>query len=95
MKKLLLFFCLTLTPLVYAQHPIYKNPAFPIEQRVEDLISQMTLEEKVAQLTSFVSQDTNAFDEDGNFISAQDTAILNRGAGTVLIGAGIAVAAKR
>ena len=82
MKKLLIFLYLMLATSVHAQQPIYKNPAFPIEQRVEDLISQMTLEEKVAQLTSFVSQDTSAFDEDGNFISVQNTEILNRGAGT-------------
>lgn len=82
MKKSLLFLCLILATSIYAQQPIYKNPALPIEQRVEDLIARMTLEEKVAQLTSFFSRDTNAFDENGNFISVQDTAILNRGVGT-------------
>jgi beta-glucosidase len=30
--------------------PPYKNPALPIERRVEDLVSRMTLEEKVAQM---------------------------------------------
>jgi beta-glucosidase len=30
--------------------PAYKNPALPIEQRVDDLISRMTLEEKVLQM---------------------------------------------
>src|SRR6516164_2221383 len=28
----------------------YKNPNLPLEQRVDDLISRMTLEEKVSQL---------------------------------------------
>src|SRR4029079_13860277 len=28
----------------------YKNPTLPLDQRVEDLIGQMTLDEKVAQL---------------------------------------------
>jgi len=28
----------------------YKNPKLPIDQRVENLLSQMTLEEKIAQL---------------------------------------------
>ena len=82
MKKLFIFLCLVSATSIYAQQPIYKNSALPIEQRVEDLIARMTLEEKVAQLTSFFSRDTNAFDENGNFISVQDTAILNRGAGT-------------
>ena len=30
--------------------PAYKNPALPIEQRVDDLISRMTLEEKALQM---------------------------------------------
>ena len=30
--------------------PAYKNPKLPVEQRVNDLVSQMTLEEKVSQL---------------------------------------------
>jgi len=30
--------------------PVYKNPLFSIEQRVEDLVSRMTLEEKVGQM---------------------------------------------
>lgn len=34
---------------LYAQQPLYKNPAAPIEQRVEDLLSRMTPEEKFWQ----------------------------------------------
>jgi beta-glucosidase len=30
--------------------PLYKNPIFPVEQRVTDLLSRMTLEEKVGQM---------------------------------------------
>lgn len=30
--------------------PPYKNPALPVEQRVDDLVSRMTLEEKVSQM---------------------------------------------
>ena len=33
------------------QQPAYKNPRLPVDQRVADLLSRMTLEEKVAQLT--------------------------------------------
>ena len=33
-----------------ADTPLYKNPSFPIEQRIDDLISRMTLEEKVGQM---------------------------------------------
>src|SRR4029079_13646642 len=34
----------------------YKNPRLPVEQRVADLISRMTLEEKIAQLTCLWTQ---------------------------------------
>jgi beta-glucosidase len=37
----------------YAQStgiPIYKNPNFPVEQRISDLISRMSLKEKIGQL---------------------------------------------
>lgn len=37
--------------------PDYKNPQLPIEKRVEDLLSRMTLEEKVAQLQCYVRAD--------------------------------------
>ena len=33
-----------------AANPPYMNPALPVEQRVDDLIGRMTLEEKVAQM---------------------------------------------
>lgn len=37
--------------------PIYKNPARTIEERVEDLVAKMTLEEKVGQLDMYSSND--------------------------------------
>lgn len=30
---------------------VYKNPAAPVEDRVEDLLSRMTLQEKIGQMT--------------------------------------------
>src|SRR6266566_3987255 len=33
-----------------ATPPLYKNPSLPIEKRVDDLVSRMTLEEKVSQM---------------------------------------------
>lgn len=32
--------------------PVYLNPQFPIDQRVEDLLSRMTLEEKIGQINT-------------------------------------------
>ncbi|KAG8718106.1 hypothetical protein FRC08_005946 [Ceratobasidium sp. 394] len=40
----------TSTPKPTAGAPLYKNPKAPIEDRVKDLLSRMTLEEKVAQI---------------------------------------------
>src|SRR5882757_5456247 len=37
----------------YASAQDYKNPKIPIDQRVNDLLRSMTIEEKVAQLQSF------------------------------------------
>ena len=55
MTRVSLCFGLMALPLAraaLAQHavPDYRNPALPIEQRVADLLSRMTLEEKVQQL---------------------------------------------
>jgi len=35
---------------VAQQPPLYQNPAAPVDQRVDDLLSRMTLDEKVSQL---------------------------------------------
>lgn len=53
-KKLISLSLLGLTSCVaFAQNPVrplYKNPALPVEERVQDLLSRMTTEEKVGQL---------------------------------------------
>jgi beta-glucosidase len=36
--------------LPFTETPVYKNPLYPTEQRVSDLLSRMTLEEKVGQM---------------------------------------------
>ena len=51
MKKFLFLAILLLA--VSSSKANYKNPKLPIEQRVEDLISKMTLEEKVGQMNQF------------------------------------------
>src|SRR5882672_9612760 len=42
--------CLTASAQQSPPEPAYRNPTLPVEQRVADLVSQMTLEEKVSQL---------------------------------------------
>ncbi len=84
MKNLILVLSLALLISSCAKHrkPLYKNPKAPIEERVEDLLKRMTLEEKVSQLFAFRISDTLAWDSEGNYVSTQDTARLNRGVGT-------------
>ena len=36
-----------------AQQPLYKNAALPVEERVNDLLGRMTLEEKILQLNQY------------------------------------------
>jgi beta-glucosidase len=45
-----------------ANDPIYKNPRASLEARVEDLLSRMTLEEKVAQMQSIWEAKSEVFD---------------------------------
>ncbi len=56
-KYLVAFALMLATLLATAQTPIYKDPKQPVEKRVEDLLTKLTLEEKVMLLTS--TADTN------------------------------------
>jgi beta-glucosidase len=64
----------------------YRDPAQPVDVRVRDLLQRMTLEEKVAQLQGYRTQDPHAFDAEGNFVGGTDAAALNNGAGAVWAG---------
>ncbi|MCE1247548.1 MAG: glycoside hydrolase family 3 C-terminal domain-containing protein [Firmicutes bacterium] len=46
-------FCFMLSTVVFAAEakPLYLDPKAPVEQRVEDLLKRMTLEEKIGQMT--------------------------------------------
>ena len=50
--KVLIFLAIAAPLTVLAQEPAYLNPALPREQRVDDLVSRMTLEEKASQLVN-------------------------------------------
>jgi beta-glucosidase len=50
-----------------AERPAYKDPAAPLEQRVDDLLARMTLEEKIAQLTTVWTQKNQLLDRAGRF----------------------------
>jgi beta-glucosidase len=63
----------------------YRDATQPVESRVADLMSRMTLEEKVAQLQSCLVKDPKAYDDAGNFTGGADAAGLAEGAGTVWV----------
>jgi beta-glucosidase len=71
-----------------AQELPYRNPALPVEQRVADLISRMTLEEKIAQLEGAWENrqfhrdpQTMFIDEKGSFLPERAAVLLKYGLG--------------
>ena len=82
---------LVLAALALAQNaPAYKNPKLPIDQRVADLLSRMTLEEKVAQMEgawenkSFHKDPQTMFvDEKGNFLPERAAVLMKDGLGQI------------
>lgn len=75
MKHLVLFISMatmTLTMQGKTKKPIYKDPKVPIEQRVEDLLGRMTLEEKVGQMNQLVG--IEHFKENSATMSAAELA---------------------
>jgi beta-glucosidase len=65
--------------------PIYKNASLPINVRVEDLLSRMTLEEKVAQTQCIWNKKKKMLDDNKNFSpeKAASNGILKYGMGQV------------
>jgi beta-glucosidase len=51
--------------------PLYKNPNAPLEARVNDLVSRMTLEEKVAQIMTIWTNKPDVFNADMQFDAAK------------------------
>lgn len=57
MKKVLISLLIVVTQLTLAQKetkPVYLNPQKSVQERVQDLLQRMTLEEKIAQMDQFV-----------------------------------------
>ena len=57
-----------------AQRPVYKDPAQPVERRVEDLLQRMTLDEKVAQMESVWEHKDKIQTATGDFSPAKASA---------------------
>jgi beta-glucosidase len=61
----------------------YRNPQLPVEQRVADLLSRMTLEEKVAQTHALWTGKSLIMDQQGNFSPEKAQAVLKNGMGEI------------
>ncbi len=58
--------------------PAYRNPKLAIEDRVADLLSRMTLEEKVEQIAGSRDRQAHVIDPTGTFTDETARAILSR-----------------
>jgi beta-glucosidase len=97
MKALFLRIIMTLTCAVMllalscneSTEPKYKNPGIAIGERVKDLLSRMTLEEKVAQITCVLAYKGNShftlFDSLGTLNVAMADTLFNNGLGHIRV----------
>jgi beta-glucosidase len=63
------------------ERPVYKDATAPVEQRVQDLLARMTLEEKIAQITAVWSKKNELLDSKGKFDSAAAKRLYPNGIG--------------
>ena len=71
MKKIVygvVFAATVAIPCIAAKKPIYKDASLPVETRVEDLLSRMTVEEKVGQMLMFGGFKVAKRGEDGSLV---------------------------
>lgn len=76
-------------PTSQAQQADYRNPSLPIERRVADLLSRMTIEEKVAQMTTLWTKKPQQrkpngnFGDRGDFSPEEAAAVMKHGIGEI------------
>lgn len=75
-KYIVLYLSVILTANINAQNLPYKNPKLPVEERIQDLLSRMTLEEKVDQL-NMKSMYQLKMDEEGNVTDSSLVKLFN------------------
>ncbi len=91
LTKALLFliaFLLFTVSVLPQEIPPYKNSKLPLEQRVADLLSRMTLEEKIAQVSSAMSRTVNASDPKSSLVDAKGAFLPERASALIKNGIG-------
>jgi beta-glucosidase len=68
----------TSKPAAQEDTPKYKNVALPIDDRVADMLSRMTLEEKIAQIAPPADRGVHVIDPTGTFTDQSASEIMNR-----------------
>src|SRR5580658_3099179 len=70
-----------------AKKPLYQNSAAPVERRVKDLLTRMTLEEKAAQMMCiWQEKTTRLLDASGNFDLQKAKSSFKKGHGLGQVG---------
>src|SRR5207247_8994584 len=70
-------------PVLAQDQPPYRARSRPVEERVRDLLSRMTLDEKVAQTLALWKRKDRITDENGRFDAAGAAAVLAHGIGQI------------
>jgi beta-glucosidase len=65
------------------ERPPYRDATRPVEERVRDLLSRMTLEEKIAQTLAIWKQKERITDGDGRFVPEKAREALGSGIGQI------------
>jgi len=75
------FLCSVMVVAGAADRPLYKNPTAPVDQRVEDLLGRMTLDEKIAQITCVWNRKREILTAKGDFDPAKMNLVFPAGIG--------------
>jgi beta-glucosidase len=70
-------------PVLAQERPAYRDPTRPVDERVRDLVSRMTLEEKVAQTLALWKGKEKITDDKGQLDPAGARAVLANGIGQI------------
>jgi beta-glucosidase len=82
-KHIALLLLLAVSLIAHAQLPAYKNKNLSPEARSKDLVSKMTVDEKIMQLQCLWIQKTKILNASGQFDSAKAKAYLKNGLGQI------------